>query len=547
MTSSQLHLMPSWQKVMVEQMRAVGLHTRGGGVALIALLLAVCAMVINASIAARERVQLGAPSVLLDLPFGPRASIAFSIVAAFYAFALWKDEDFLGRSYLWMMPVKPHVHTLTKVLAGWSWVMAATTVGVLGLALISFVSSRITGNAQSRAAFSEWTWAIPFASATIAYLLTCAATVGTRQPLLWLGGIVGAYAGAIGMLHTLEYRDTLRVVRTAFDGRYGIVTAVAGQVESLDTAQLVMLPNPARWLGASLLWGGLGAALLIAMSYRRVEPSLLAGTPGPQPAIVRYKWLITSIIAVAMLAGLVATRFVKPEYEARATIWLRTAAGARASSPDAVGARLRSITVADTVARNLKLYLHPDNDADAPLLKDLDIADRFMPADYTLAVDDRAARWQLLLYEGRGLSDSGAVGDSIGRKFGMRWRPDAAALAKLAGREVNFTVGTPRQTSIELMRRLTVKPQPSSPILWLSLTSTNAQQAARSLNALSAAAVKNGTGAVLDSAATPRAPFKNTPLQVLATAILVGIAVATALVFVLSLRDARARSNTMSS
>ena len=42
----------------------------------------------------------------------------------------------------------------------------------------------------------------------------------------------------------------------------------------------------------------------------------------PLAAIRRYKWLFVSIIAIATLGGVVATRFVHPEYEVGATVWI---------------------------------------------------------------------------------------------------------------------------------------------------------------------------------------------------------------------------------
>ncbi|MEP6731128.1 MAG: Wzz/FepE/Etk N-terminal domain-containing protein, partial [bacterium] len=42
----------------------------------------------------------------------------------------------------------------------------------------------------------------------------------------------------------------------------------------------------------------------------------------PLAAIRRYKWLFVSVVLIATAGGVVATRFVKPEYEVHATVWI---------------------------------------------------------------------------------------------------------------------------------------------------------------------------------------------------------------------------------
>src|SRR5688500_17955143 len=42
----------------------------------------------------------------------------------------------------------------------------------------------------------------------------------------------------------------------------------------------------------------------------------------PLSAIRRYRWLILGVLFISVVAGLVATRYMKPQYEVRATIWI---------------------------------------------------------------------------------------------------------------------------------------------------------------------------------------------------------------------------------
>ena len=84
------------------------------------------------------------------------------------------------------------------------------------------------------------------------------------------------------------------------------------------------------------------------------------------------RWLILAVTAVGTLAGIVGSRFLKPTYEARATVWLEIpdeAAHARERGPiesaelfpTATGwlDLLRSHVVLDDVVRRWRLYLKP--------------------------------------------------------------------------------------------------------------------------------------------------------------------------------------------
>jgi capsular exopolysaccharide synthesis family protein len=64
----------------------------------------------------------------------------------------------------------------------------------------------------------------------------------------------------------------------------------------------------------------------------------------------------------------------------------------------------------------------------------------------------------------------------------MRWQPPASQVARIAGHSVSFIVATPRETSIELMKRLNANLPERSNFLWLTLHDRNPQLAARTLN-----------------------------------------------------------------
>jgi uncharacterized protein involved in exopolysaccharide biosynthesis len=205
---------------------------------------------------------------------------------------------------------------------------------------------------------------------------------------------------------------------------------------------------------------------------------------------------------------------------------------------------LRSARIFDTVVRELALYVRPDNAADTSLLKNLRIGDRFMPGDYRIAVADSGSRWQLNIQDFM-MADSGAVGDSIGWLMGLRWRPEPALLARYAGREVHFTVGTPRETATELQQRMTIMQPANSTFMQLTLTDPDPRRAARTLNAIASvyvASTRDLTGdkkSVLDSAVAPPSPFKNSAAQVFGVSLLIGIVAAIGLAFAASALEGR--------
>ncbi len=546
MTSIPLHSMTRWRTVASEQTLAVGLMMRKAGLALIALLAVLLVVVVRASIRERRFESLHVRSAMLEIAVAPWPAIA-AIIAALFAIAMWRDEDPDRRSYHWMMPVEPHVHTLTKVFAGWMWLLAATTLSLGWIALLGVASSMITGLSQPDE-ISSWSfWIVPITSATIAYVLVSAAAVGTRQPVMWVIGVILAYSGSLLALDVLGYRDTHHVVRTAYIGLYGFTAAVAGDVERLDTEHLRMVSSVSRWLGAFVLWGGLGAILLVATAYRRAEPRVV-GAHGPfRRAISAHAWLVASVVALSAAAGVVATRVMTPEYEAKATIWSMTEAkSVVVFSADSRVARtgealqlLKSLRIADTVVQALALYVRPDIAADSSLLKNFRIGERFMPGNYRFALTTSGTRWQLTL-EDRFISDSGAAGDSIGYPLGLRWRPETATLARYAGREVRFTLATPRESATELLSRMTIVQQGNSGFVQMALTDPDPRRAARALNAVGAAyisKVRSPTGAALsflDSAVTPLAPFKNSRPQLFVVSLAIGITAAIALAFAAS-------------
>ena len=213
----------------------------------------------------------------------------------------------------------------------------------------------------------------------------------------------------------------------------------------------------------------------------------------PLAAIRRYKWLLLGIIAASTAGGVVAMRMVKPDYDVMARIWVQPLAAPSNDNQGPIRGRellnafswvelLRSFKISDAVVRQLALYKTPDNAADSTLLRSLTTGERFLPGNYKFRVEKRTAKWHLTIEDSQ-FEESGNPGDSVGRKVGIKWQPDAKMLAKYAGRDVGFTLATPRETSVGLLKRLVPKLPDRTNIISLSYADPDAQLAQRTLNA----------------------------------------------------------------
>lgn len=219
------------------------------------------------------------------------------------------------------------------------------------------------------------------------------------------------------------------------------------------------------------------------------------GDKGPQwqryiAALKRYKWLSLAVVVLGTTAGAVATKFIKPEYEVFATIWIQSeGAAAQRQGPLRSGELLqqaawvellRSFATSDTVVQEMGLYLQPGNDDDSLVFSGfmLNNRGRYRPGTYKIQVEAGKAAL---------LTDTGVevervpVGDSLGRSLGFLWRPSAKALGT-DSRTIEFTVITPREASLAMRERLTANLADNSSFLWLSLRGEKPQLLASTLN-----------------------------------------------------------------
>jgi tyrosine-protein kinase Etk/Wzc len=210
-------------------------------------------------------------------------------------------------------------------------------------------------------------------------------------------------------------------------------------------------------------------------------------------ATARFKWLILSVTLAGGMAGAAATRFVKPQYQAQATIWIDQAdrrGGADPRGPIRQGQLLepvawvdllQSYMVLDRVVRDQRLFLSVPRPADTAALATFGVAERYQPGAYQLTVDSTGRSYLLASANGIEL-ERGVVGDSVGARFGFHWAPTAPVLG--AGRTVRFTAATLRDGARRLEEGLEIRADQEGSFLHLGLRGANPARIAAITNAV---------------------------------------------------------------
>src|SRR6267143_133620 len=210
-------------------------------------------------------------------------------------------------------------------------------------------------------------------------------------------------------------------------------------------------------------------------------------------ALLRFKWLVLLIVVLGTAAGVAATRFVKPEYLAQATVWIDVPD--RRGPPDRTGPLrpeqlvdaeswvdlLKSYAVLDEVARGERLYLGVQAPQDSALFMSFRVANDFRPGDYRLAVQDDGRGYALATGDAVPL-ERGVIGDSIGLRLGFVWAPPAGALPP--GRSIDFSVTTLRDAARWLDDALGVQMDPNGNFLKVELRGNDPRRITGTLNAL---------------------------------------------------------------
>jgi hypothetical protein len=297
MTSITFHAAPRTRDVLVAQIRAVGLASRGPALVAMAVVAVVTLLITINALKTGEVIA-----------FHPERQMLPGLVGLLLPLAVWRGEERFGASFLWTLPVDRRQHALAKVFAGWVWLMGGVALFVLGsLALTLFSGGNILAEETLRvlrplslsasptldpAAVEtvRWTpqpllWLAPFTSATATYLLASALGLATRHPLRWIVGAVIAFAIVSGVgeaANAVWLGNVLEpLVESLIEGPYGLDALLTARATflnndaTLSTGDRVevwrALPDVGQWATATLLWTGAGLMTLWAAASRHRE------------------------------------------------------------------------------------------------------------------------------------------------------------------------------------------------------------------------------------------------------------------------------------
>jgi tyrosine-protein kinase Etk/Wzc len=201
--------------------------------------------------------------------------------------------------------------------------------------------------------------------------------------------------------------------------------------------------------------------------------------------------MVAFITIAGLVAGIITTRFFKPEYVAQSTIWIdqdgRLPGGSSDNMQDLRPNRsfdaaawadlVVSYQVLDTVVHDLGLNVEFEPGTDSAFIRGFAVAPTFRPGSYRIKVANGG--WALS-DDGREI-DHGTVADSIGRSAGFQWmlsgpvKDDASARLSLA---------TEREAARHLSQNLIVHVNTEGNFLRLELGGKDPQRIATILNAV---------------------------------------------------------------
>ncbi|HVH08854.1 MAG TPA: polysaccharide biosynthesis tyrosine autokinase [Gemmatimonadales bacterium] len=188
-------------------------------------------------------------------------------------------------------------------------------------------------------------------------------------------------------------------------------------------------------------------------------------------AIGTFRWLVVGVTVAGTLAGIAGSRFLKPAYEARATVWIEIpdpASRSRDEGPLQTGELLgtssgwldllRSHVVLDDVVRQQRLYLKPKGAQDTAALATLTASGDARPGRYRLVVDAAGTQVQLLDVAQETVIEQDSLGAPVGAAAGLAWVPPVGALQP--GSRVDFTVTTTAEAAEALAEELRIRAVP---------------------------------------------------------------------------------------
>lgn len=202
-------------------------------------------------------------------------------------------------------------------------------------------------------------------------------------------------------------------------------------------------------------------------------------------ALKRHIFLIAVVVLTGTAIGLFAVRRVRPVYDAQAKVWIGSG-----SSLQGGGNRtdqllpatswielLQSYSIVEPVVYNLRLNVHYKA-ADSVFFTQFESLPSLRPGQYVVQ-SDATGRYRLSSQDIT--IERGTVGDSIGRKVGFGWAPDARLFSR--GRTISFSVSTPRATAMGLLASERTTFPENSQFLTITLSGPDPERTASTLNA----------------------------------------------------------------
>jgi capsular exopolysaccharide synthesis family protein len=200
--------------------------------------------------------------------------------------------------------------------------------------------------------------------------------------------------------------------------------------------------------------------------------------------LLRFKWLILALTILGTAAGAAATRYIRLQYQAQATLWIEV--GSQRTGPiqqeRLLGSRawielLRTFEVLEHVVRDQRMYVSPRDS----IFSALNLGERFRPGSYQLVASDDGTAWTLSTDDGVVL-ERALPGDSLGLGLGLKWAPDAEALEP--GQQLDFRVTSPRDAAVQLSQRLRAQVGQDGNFMSIELGGTEPDAIERTLNAV---------------------------------------------------------------
>ncbi|MEJ2548285.1 MAG: polysaccharide biosynthesis tyrosine autokinase [Gemmatimonadota bacterium] len=203
----------------------------------------------------------------------------------------------------------------------------------------------------------------------------------------------------------------------------------------------------------------------------------------------RWKWWIAACTTLGVLGGVLAGRFIEPEYQVNSSIWIEQEN--RASGPvggyeplaaEGWSSVLASNAVLRAVVEDTKLWLRlEDVDADAvPAFADLQLTDGTLMGSYTLEIGPAGA-YELTRRDTTAV-ESGTLGGPVGASFGFDWVPDPNLFD--SGDRYRFNVRSAEAAVQGLRQRLDVRFDDKAGIIYATLLWKDRNEGADVLNAV---------------------------------------------------------------